>query len=265
MYKNRFYYLIFFIILLPGCLIANGGSKKDLDYNYKQFNSIIYITAGLVLIAESEDFFEHYKGILGGKKGEFTNYPLGGIGTKFQFWEHYRIGLEAEFCFTQLTDSYIQEAVTVDEKIIRSISQDIKITSIPLFFSFEFVPLNQQFRTYTGIGIGAVFSNITWNELLSSDISEKRHGGEHYNENSIFPAARLYAGLELGFDKDETENFLGSFIIELKYTMMFRKLKLFSGIANQFDELPENINNSFTILPGYLGLYIGLTFNFDRR
>jgi hypothetical protein len=40
---------------------------------------------------------------------------------------------------------------------------------------------------------------------------------------------------------------------------------MFSSIKNQFEEAPSNIDDSFTILPGFIGLYIGLTFNFNRR
>jgi len=46
---------------------------------------------------------------------------------------------------------------------------------------------------------------------------------------------------------------------------MFRTVAIFSGIAGQFEEEPEGIKDEYTILPGCLGIYMGLTFNFNRR
>ncbi|MFH1052161.1 MAG: hypothetical protein V1779_14680 [bacterium] len=247
-------------------LKGDGGKLEDLNYNYKQFNSIIYLTAGYVFSAGSKDFFTNYRKFTGGKKNEFVFFPLGGVGTKFQFWKGYRVGLETEFFYTQMKDAYIEELPGYDKKDQRTISQDFSFKSFPSFITFEYIPLQQQFRTYTGIGLGVVFSEITWNELLNSSVPfDKRQGGEHYNEFGIYPSGRIYAGLELGFDKYETENFVGSFIIEVKYTAMFRNAAIFKEIAEQFEQIPEGINEEYSILPGYLGLYMGLTFNFNRR
>ena len=263
--KKYFYFLIIFIILAHNNLFTQVGGLENLEYNYKQFNSIIFIHLGYPFIAESQEFFEYYMSVLGGVKEEFKFYPIGGIGTKFQFWNHSRVGIEAELFFVQLNDSYIQEVVNIDEKIIYSITQDVKVTSIPAFITYDFIPNNQQFRTYAGGGLGAVFSTIVWNENLSStDPYDKRKGGEHVNETNIYPAACIYTGLELGFDKNKTKNFVGSFTIDIKYTYMFREEALFSVIAEQHNKKPEKINEIFTILPGYLGLYIGLTFDFNR-
>ena len=245
---------------------ADGGSLEDLDYNYKQFNSIIYLTAGYVFSAGSKEFFNSYKKYMAGNKSDFIYFPLAGVGTKFQFWQKMRIGFETELFFTQMKDAYIQELPGYDKKGYRAISQDFSFKSFPSFITVEYIPQQQQFRTYSGFGVGVVFSEIIWNEVLSSsDPLDKREGGEHYNEINVYPAGRFYAGLELGFDYDRKENFVGSLILEVKYTMMFRNISIFSSIANQFDEIPDGINDELSILPGYLGIYAGLTFNFNRR
>lgn len=247
-------------------LKGEGGKVEDLDYNYKQFNSIIYLSTGYVLSSGSKEFFNHYKTFLKGNKTDFMSFPIINVGTKFQFLNKFRFGLETEFVYSQMKDAYIEELPGYDKKGYRALSQDFSIKSFPSFLTFEFIPLQQQFRTYFGIGLGAVFSDIYWNELLSSsDPFDKRQAGEHYNEFGIFPNARLYAGLELGFDRFGSENFVGSFIFEIKYTAMYRYVSIFSRISNQFDEIPEGITDKYSVLPGYLGIYAGLTFNFHRR
>lgn len=247
-------------------LKGEGGNLENLDYSYKQFNSIIYLTTGYVLSSGSKEFFIHYKQFLNGNKTDFVFYPILGVGTKFQFINKFRFGLETEFTYAQMKDAYIEELPGYDKKGFRAISQDFSIKSFPSFFTIEYIPNQQQFRTYFGVGLGTVFSDIKWNELLSSsDPFDKRKAGEHYNEFGIYPAGRLYAGLELGFDKFESENFVGSFILEIKYTAMYRYLQIFSSISNQFEEIPEGIKNDYLVLPGYLGIYAGLTFNFNRR
>jgi hypothetical protein len=266
MIKYRLLILVLFLAITLSELKGEGGKLEDLDYNYRQFNSIIYLSSGFVLSSGSKDFFNHYKTFLKGNKTDFMFFPIINIGTKFQFLHKFRFGLETEFTYAQMKDAYIEELPGYDKKGYRALSQDFTVKSFPSFITAEFIPVQQQFRSYFGIGIGAVFSDIIWNELLSSsDPFDKRQAGEHYNEFGIYPNARIYAGLELGFDKFGSENFVGSFTFEIKYTAMYRYVPIFSTISNQFDEKPEGIMDKYSILPGYLGIYAGLTFNFNRR
>jgi len=263
---NRILIICIFIAMTFNQLKGEGGNLEDLDYNFKHFNSIIYLTAGYVFFAGSKDFFTNYHRFTGGSKSEFIFFPLAGVGSKFQFWKKIRIGFETEFFLSKMKDAYIQELPGYEEKGHRAISQDFSLKSFPSFVTFDYIPMQQQFRTYVGLGAGAVFSDIIWNELLqSSDPFDKRQGGEHFNEFCVYPSARIHAGLELGFDKYGKDNFVGSFILEVKYTMMFRYISIFSGISEQFEEKPEGINKEYSVLPGYLGIYMGLTFNFNRR
>jgi hypothetical protein len=212
MRKINLVIIIFLIIFQKNCLIGQGGSIKDLEYGYEQFNSIIYLMAGFPFAAESKDFFANYSSILGGKKEEFRVFPIMCIGSKFQFWQKFRLGFETEFFYAQAKDYFEQKYATTDEVIYRNLSETIKVSTIPALATFEFIPHDKQFRTYLGCGLGFSFTNISWNEILeSTDDYDKRQGGNHYNEFQIDPMIKLYSGLELGFDKDKTENFLGSF------------------------------------------------------
>lgn len=257
------YFLIVFLFLLNFNSAFPDVVKPN--HNTKKFKSVICIMVGLPYATESEDFFKHYVSILAGAKREFKPYPIFAFGTKFQFWNKIRLGIASELFYAQLNDPFIQEVKTIDDKGIRSITEKFDISSIPLFITVESIPLEQQFRTYFGLGLGIVFTNMKWEEILSSTFPfDKRQGGIHYEGTYIFPAFRIYSGLELGLDKYMIKNFVQSIVIEAKFTYFVRSINIFKEIAYQFDEKPKNIYDSVTILPGYIGLYIGLNFNFDR-
>jgi hypothetical protein len=263
--KNFFFITIILFILSIINLLSQVGEKKNLDFYYEHYNSIIYISGGFVLFSESQNFFDQYKNVLDGTKSDFNFFPLASVGTKFQLWKSFRTGFDIELSYAQMKEAYTRNLkITLDG--YRSYSQTIRINSIPVIFIFEFIPIQKQFRTYSGVGIGFVYRNITWNELIiSSDPYDKRKDGQHYNETEIIPATRIYAGLDLGFDKEKIEKLLSSFFIEIRYTCSYRKLSIFNSIEKQFTEVPSKIFDKTSIIPGYLGLYFGLSFNFKRR
>jgi len=259
--KCKYFFLLFF-------LLNFNSSFSDIvkpNDNIKAFKSIIFLSVGMPFATESKDFFKHYVSILGGAKTEFNAFPIFAFGTKFQFWETLRIGIASEIFYAQLNDPFMQVVKTIDDKGIRSITEKFDINSIPLLFTIETIPLEQQFRTYYGVGLGVVFSNLKWEEILTSTFPfDKREGGVHFDETNIYPAFRIYTGVELGLDKYMIKNFVQSITIEAKFTYFVRDMNIFKEIAYQFDKKPENIYDSVTILPGYIGLYLGLIFNFDR-
>jgi hypothetical protein len=92
-----------------------------------------------------------------------------------------------------------------------------------------------------------------------------RKGGNHYDNNIFTPAFRILTGVELGFDKFEYSKFLGSLILEIRYSYMFRNIDIFSKIKNQFRVYPDSWNHSFSIAPGNLELNLGISFNFNPK
>lgn len=265
MLKN-FIFIFLLFILESKVLISEEVDKALLEFNYKHFNSIFYFTASYPFSADSKDFISFYNTLFNRDLINFRYFPLLDIGTKFQFWNNYRIGVDIQYFNANVRDNYAEEFYTTDEKGYRELEQNISLLSLPTCISLEYFSLNQQFRTYLGTGVGLDFSILKWNERLNSSIdTDIRKGGTHYNQLNIYPCVKFFIGTELGFDKFSKKKFLSSFIIETSFFYSFRTTDMFSIIAEQFEKLPEGIRSSYAILPYYLGLNIGLSFNITKN
>ncbi len=244
-----------------------AGDIENLEYEYKPFNSIIYAQIGFSMASESKEFFDKYGELLGGFKTSFNKNPALGAGVKFQFSENFRYCVEFEYLKFKLMDNYSLEIAELDEKWIRSFSQRITIEDYPVLVSLEYMPINQQFRTYVGAGAGVLISSTVWNESVDSNIPrDSRKGGKHYDEVNYFPSFRFYVGTALGFDKIDAKSLFGGLTVELKYNYSLREFDIFHEISEQMEELDKrkNFKQELTILPGYIGLYIGATLNLSQ-
>ena len=230
-------------------------------------NTMFYATAGIVLGADAENFFDIYQKELGGIKDRFRFTAIFGAGTKIQIFENIRLGLNAGFYEASINDGYTREVTVDEEKLTYVYDQKFKSRSIPLFISFDYLPfMTNQFRTFTGIGGGMEYNEITWNETLTSpDQFDIRDGGEHINDKYFWPYLRVFTGIELGFDKRNIHTILGSLVIELSYSHTFKQIKIFEDLQEEFREPPSSFFENYSLLNGYLSLNIGLSLNFSGK
>ncbi|TAL70829.1 MAG: hypothetical protein EPN82_00565 [Bacteroidetes bacterium] len=233
---------------------------------YKHFTSIACIYTGFGFATNSLRFFENYNSFFNKYIGQFKVTPVLGLALKFNFHTDYRLGIIVDYIGAGLNDYYIENFIKYERNYSRGVGEKFNITSIPIIFIAEINPIHQQFQGYFGIGAGIVYSSIEWNENISSDWSDDlRVSSEVIKEKKIYPAFKIYTGVELGFDKHPGSNFLGSLIIETGYTLMLRYIEIYSNLSKQFSPAPESWSNSFAVFPGYINLSIGLSFNFQRR
>jgi hypothetical protein len=121
-----------------------------------------------------------------------------------------------------------------------------------------------QFRTYAGAGVGANFGSIIWKENISSNIPyDTRYGGSHFDKLTVDPAIKLYTGLELGFDKENEDDYLGSVFFELAFFKIFRYEKIFADVYEQLDKPSDKILQSYGLATNYISFNIGVSFNVD--
>ncbi len=254
--------LVFFLLTFSD--ISAGESLYD-TRNY----STVFISAGYQLATSSIDFFEIYKTVFGGTKWQFENGISLGIGTKMDLSDKFRISFSANFFQSKLIDSYKQverDPFDSSKVTIRSLSQNFQFETAPVLVTIELVPYNQsQFRTYSGIGFGYTFSSGQWEEkIVETRLNDYRTGGIHYNEKTAHPTIRLLTGVELGFDKRSKESFLGSLILEIRYTYIMRDIDIFRNVKKQFDGKIQALNSSYGIINGYLSINLGISFNFYK-
>jgi len=249
-------------VLIPSVSVKCAEPTAAIDYKHKDI--LFFLSVGYPLAVESEDFYDQYSDVFVPIKGKFRLTGIVSCGMRVQFFEKCRLGIVADYSSASLNDSYSESFKVLDLKYKRDYRNTFRVTTIPVFVTAEYVPLNKQFRSYTGLGVGVLFSEIVWNQQIISDYDmESRFGGEHHNESYMFPALRVYTGFELGFDQSKRYSYLGSFTMELSYSYMFREKALFSAIKNQYINPPESIDKTSTILPGYIGLNIGVTINME--
>lgn len=224
--------------------------------------------AGISYGASAGKFFKDYREYLGGYYNDFKTLPSLGIGTKIFLSDKVRLAASVSYIYSYLNESYDQPYLSNRGMESRYISQKIDIKSIPVFLSVEYFPYVEQFKSYIGAGAGLCYTDIIWKEkIFSTNDTDKRKGGLHIADESVNPSIVLFAAVDLGFDKRSEESFLGSFIIETKFIYIFREYQMFREVSSQLDENNKNVEygSYYTIIPYYISLSIGVSFNFSRK
>lgn len=236
------------IILL--CIIINTSNASQ--YYIRE---MAYVTIGGVYGSSSVDFLDDYKNIIGGNNVSFKHSPAYGVGLKFWLNNNYRLSVGADYFTSNLYDSFNQFDSLSIGTVDRNLSENITSSTLPIIFSIDYIPLEQQFKTYVSLGTGIVISKVKWTEdVNSSRISDPRVGGTHYDDTDLVPLIRIATGVELDFDKAVAGLVIGNLTFELRYTYMFRNLDLYGKIKNQLGEKSSQLPEKVLFLPGYLSL-----------
>ena len=161
-----------------------------------------YVTLGGVFGASSANFQEDYQAIIGGNSLDFRDSPSLGGGLKFWLEDHYRLSVAADVFDSKSSDAYTEFDSLSIGTVTRAIYSEFNISSIPVVVSLDYIPVEQQFKTYASIGAGVLVSRVNWTEKVNSNrASDPRVGGVHYDATDLFPLVRGALGVELDFDK----------------------------------------------------------------
>ncbi|MER3328057.1 MAG: hypothetical protein RIF34_00660, partial [Candidatus Kapaibacterium sp.] len=137
-----------------------------------------YVTLGGVFGASSTNFQNDYQNIIGGNSLDFRDSPSLGGGLKFWLEDHYRLSLAADYFDSKSSDSYTEFDSLSFGTVTRDINSQFNISSIPIVVSLDYIPVEQQFKTYASIGAGVLVSSVTWTETVNSNrASDTRVGG----------------------------------------------------------------------------------------
>lgn len=223
-----------------------------------------------VLGISSAEFSQEYQRL--GGTGVVFDAPLSlGVHTKIAVGNGLRVGGTAEGYRARFQDNYRQHVERTTEvdtiRGFRDVYQDMQIKVVPVFATIEVVPVQAQFRTYAGVGVGIAYAQVYWYEALSSSlVGDKRVGGLHLDEQVLAPAARLYTGIELGFDPNRTHQkvALHSLFFEARYSYIPLASPLLRTVANQTQDAPAYWQNPVSIHAGGFSLVVGLTVEFAR-
>ena len=221
------------------------------------------------------DLFDTYNAVLGGPGKDFEASALIGAATRIPAGDYFRISLSLESYSLRFSESYSQEIYpegrgTPDNPRspvgTRTLSEDMQVRVIPAFLSLEVMPVKSQFQTYAGVGLGAAFGWVFWSEAVSTTWSDDtRSGGLHLDENYVAPAARIYAGTQLGFDEHAQGSSLHSMFVEARYSFVGASFPFFAAISDQFDPPIQALDDDYRLNAGGFSLVVGITIEFRQQ
>ncbi|MDX9789502.1 MAG: hypothetical protein WCZ17_00055 [Candidatus Kapaibacterium sp.] len=253
---------ILIIILLYSVRLT---AEKGEDENKWRIKSIVFISGGLPFSTGSPDFFSVYNNEFSSQTKDIKLRPLFAGGTKLRF-DNFRLGAQFHVYHFDLRDTYEEYNPTSTISNYRVYGQTMSISDIPIVLTAEYMPFVSQFRTYVGGGLGFLLRRTEWIETVRSDFPlDPRVGGLNYDDTDILPFLKFYSGLELGFDKHSEDTFLGSLMIEVSYNYSFGGVDMFNRVKKQFVPAEPRLDESYNIMPGYIAITLGLTFNFNRK
>ena len=258
--------LLYILIYIP----VELKSYRDIDTSVtKNIKSVVNIEFGSLLGNGVAEFFDIYNKIM--KKDAnsestegFSNSLTWKFAYKLKVKEKYRVGIEVLYYQTKMYDLYDEDAVYFSEHYSRKHIQEVIFSSVPFLISFDYLPFSKsQFRTYYGISIGATSSEIRWTEEVLTPVDrDPRKDGLSINDKEIFGTYRIYSGLELGFDKEEKKSFFGGVIFEIGITHIFNRYKVFAPLNKQLSKPKKELKQAIAILPIYISMNMGISFNF---
>ena len=111
-----------------------------------------YVSVGGVYGASSAEFMSIYESQIGGNSVNFKHTPSFGFGLKAWLNDNYRVSLHAEYFESKMQDSYFEFDSLQLGTVERDITHKIEATTIPIIASIDYIPIEQQFKTYLTVG-----------------------------------------------------------------------------------------------------------------
>jgi len=255
-------------LLILGMIILNYqtscgvGNKDSLRRVEKDYHTNLLIYAGSSLALSSESFFNDYQKYLSRNIREFKVTPVVSASIKFDLDTGYRACISVDYFRASFNDSFQDSVRAFSSLMYRSIYEKFVIDNYPVIFSVEYHPVNTPYKTFLAFGAGIIISKILWEESVSSPKEDdSRDGGIQFDKTILSPALRLTSGLELNFDRKTDRDFLKSLVAEARFNYLFRYVSIFKGLEAEDTKFKPIAAQSYAILPFYIGLYLGLSFN----
>lgn len=251
------FYLIINLFFSTDILLA-GAVKGN--------NNELTLSIGFPYNYGGYDFFDAKTKYIGGESTDLRSDYVLSAAFKLKKIDFYRFFAMVDYIPTKYTDGFTEKFVNSHGEQSRNISEEIKLTTVPVLIGIEIVPSGLQFISYTGLGFGLDVGQITWKENVISTIKEPtRKGGTHYDKLSLSPAMKLYAGIEYDFDRRSGEFLIEGIITQVDVVYIFRSKEFFQDIKKQLKTgNDEALSENYSLAPGYINFNIGLVVNFNK-
>jgi hypothetical protein len=254
--------IVVLMLIMNYSLVFCGADSVRLGIPLKMNKTISGYIGSKFNLGDSEFFREYARAFH--TNNIFMVQPVVGIALRAEPISRIRFGVSGEYFRARYYDNFTQAAFSpIDSSPVgfRTATESIEFNAIPLLLTVDLIPSVNQFRTYTGVGIGLSIGHIRWEEGISTTVkNDRRVGGIVYDDNTLSPAACLYAGIELGFDKRKKDDNFISFTIEARYTYIGMSAPMFKAISSQFFRPPDSWKENYSVGASAFSLQFGLSF-----
>jgi hypothetical protein len=228
---------------------------------------IISLGAEFTASPGAGDFFEKYQG-LGGTVEGMDTYIAPVLVGRLVLGESLRVTVFGSYRHTSFVDPH---GVAVDTSgefrgISASLVDEISFTVVPLLAGIEYSPVRSQFTSYVGAAIGAALTNADWTTTTRELTGVFYRPAVNTKGVSIGPAARIYTGVDLRFDRYfQGRGSIRGIYLEGAFTVLPVTRDYFAEVRTQgkgVAGLPES--DSATLYVGGISFTLGLNLQFLR-
>lgn len=261
-------YLLLTTILWP----ANANLRLHAQSLRRLQDTVFAREAGLriepglsyTLGTSAKEFFADYLTVLGGKSREFDTPISGTLRITRHIDDRASVGILAGYQRGTLRENYDYDPTKYPKGYgpFQNVTQNFTIESIPILACADYYPVDRQFTTYVGAGLGCAFSHVTWTEeLTTSRLPGARSSGVRFDDWLTSIALQLRTGISLGFDATDKAPVKSGIRLECSYwTVPLRAPFMKSEAQSYTTSVPESMRQPYTIDVGGFALQIGIMF-----
>ena len=213
------------------------------------------------------DFFEKYQD-LGGTVSGMDAYVAPVLAGRMVLDESLRLTVFGSYRHTSFVDPHGVALDTTGEfrGISASLVEEVSFTVIPVMVGLEYSPIRSQFTSYVGVSLGAAVATVDWTTTTRELTGVFYRPAVNTKGLSVGPAARIYTGVDLRFDRYfQGRGSIRGIYLEGAFTVLPVTRDYFAEVRTQgkgVAGLPEN--DSATLYVGGISFTLGLNLQFLR-
>ncbi len=250
-------------------LVAQPSSETGIGISSnKPIPNILSLGLEIVPSPSGGSFFSEYAR-LGTQQKSLEGYAMPTLSLRVQIFESTRFVIHSGFGRNSFTDIYsVLDSTAPSGGSYSSFVESFKSSAIPILLGLEYVPLETQFTSYAGVGVGIAITSIDWTTSTQLESrGELSRPDFNVSGTGFSPAGRVYAGVDYRFDAAVKErNTLRGIYLEGAYMMIPIKRDFFTAIRRNGRGLPQAPTSDSAVLEfGGVTLTLGVSLQFDRK
>ena len=147
-------------------------------------------------------FFQQY-GRLGGKVTELDGFVMPTLTIRLASRGDLRVVMAGGLAHGSFVDVYgVRDSSEGGQAGMASLVEDFAAMAVPVMVGLEYTPIRSQFSSYVGLMGGGAINSVTWTtETPEQTFSDFYRPTTNLKGLSFSPAFRIYAGVDLRFDR----------------------------------------------------------------